>query len=49
VAANGPPQEPEEEETPEDAAQAAAFDRWRSAAFEAAGCVVLDLVPLSTA
>jgi hypothetical protein len=47
VAANGPPQEPEEEETPEDAAQAAAFDRWRSAAFEAAGCVVLDLVPLS--
>ena len=48
VAANGPPLEPEEdEETPEDAAQAAAFDRWRSAAFEAAGCVVLDLVPLS--
>jgi len=29
------------------AEQAAAFDRWRSAAFEAAGCVVLDLVPLS--
>jgi len=48
VAANGPPLEPEEdEETPEDAAQAAAFDRWRSAAFEAAGCVVMDLVPLS--
>jgi len=48
VAANGPPLEPEEDqETPEDAAQAAAFDRWRSAAFEAAGCVVLDLVPLS--
>jgi hypothetical protein len=38
VAANGPPQEPEEQETPVDAAQAAAFDRWRSAAFEAAGC-----------
>jgi hypothetical protein len=50
VAANGPPQEPEEdEETPEDAAQAAAFDQWRSAAFDAAGCVVLDLVPLSEA
>ena len=48
VAANGPPLEPEEDqETPEDAAQATAFDRWRSAAFEAAGCVVLDLVPLS--
>ena len=50
VAANGPPQEPEEdEETPEDATQAAAFDRWRSAVFDAAGCVVLDLVPLSEA
>ncbi|CAH2605669.1 conserved protein of unknown function (plasmid) [Rhodovastum atsumiense] len=48
VAVNGPPQEPEEDEaTPEDAAQAAAFDRWRSAVFDAAGCVVLDLVRLS--
>ena len=48
VAANGPPQEPGEDgETPEDAARAAAFDRWRSAAFDATGCVVLDLVPLS--
>lgn len=48
VAANGPPQEPgEDADTPEDAARTAAFDRWRSALFDAAGCVVLDLVPLS--
>ena len=48
VAANGPPQEPPEgEETPEDAARAAAFDRWRAAAFHATGCVALALVPLS--
>jgi hypothetical protein len=39
----------EDEETPEDVAQTAAFDRWRSAVFDAAGCVVLDLVPLSEA
>ncbi len=48
VAANGPPQEPQEgEETPEDAARATAFDRWRTAAFNAMGCVPLALVPLS--
>jgi hypothetical protein len=45
VAANGPPQEGEE--TPEDAARSAAFDRWRAAAFSAMGCVPLALVPLS--
>ena len=48
VAANGPPQEPQEgEETPEDVARSAAFDRWRAAAFHATGCVPLALVPLS--
>ena len=48
VAANGPPHEPQEgEETPEDAARAAAFDRWRAATFNATGCVPLALVPLS--
>ncbi len=48
VAANGPPQEPQEgEEAPEDATRAAAFDRWRAAAFHATGCVPLALVPLS--
>ena len=48
VAANGPPQEPQEgEEAPEDATRAAAFDRWRAAAFHATGCVPRALVPLS--
>ena len=48
VAANGPPQDPQEgKETPEDAARSAAFDRWRAAAFHATGCVALALVPLS--
>ena len=48
IAANGPPQEPPQgEETPEDAARAAAFGRWRAAAFHATGCVALALVPLS--
>jgi hypothetical protein len=45
VVANGPPQEPR---PGEDTARAAAFDRWRAAAFETGGgCVALALVPLS--
>jgi hypothetical protein len=50
IAAHGLPNPPEEdeEETPEEAARAAAFDRWRTAVHEAnAGCVPLALVPVS--
>jgi hypothetical protein len=54
IAANGPPDEPEEddEETPEEAKRTAIFDRWRTAVFEASqggagGCVPLALLPPS--
>jgi hypothetical protein len=49
IVANGLPKLPEEgEETPEAAARATAFDRWRTAVHEAnEGCVPLALVPAS--
>ncbi|MDN3567643.1 hypothetical protein ACFQY5_12620 [Paeniroseomonas aquatica] len=47
IAAEGPPDEEAEEDSPEDAKRTAAFDRWRAATFEAGGCVPLALVPPS--
>jgi hypothetical protein len=51
IAARGLPEPPDEDkETPEEAAQAERFDRWRNAVFEAVdGCVPLALVPFSEA
>jgi len=45
IAANGPPEEPEDEKAPEDRALAERFDRWRMAVAEAVeGCVPLGIL-----
>lgn len=51
IVAQGLPEPPkDDQETPEEAARAQVFDRWRVAAYEAGdGCVPLALVPLSEA
>ncbi|MFC7554877.1 hypothetical protein ACFQU7_25650 [Pseudoroseomonas wenyumeiae] len=51
IVAQGLPEPPEEgKETPEEAARAQVFERWRAAAYEAGdGCVPLALVPFSEA
>jgi hypothetical protein len=51
IVAQGLPEPPEEgKETPEEAARAKVFERWRAAAYDAGdGCVPLALVPFSEA